>query len=116
MSDTLNRWQKYYLRRDKYRYKYENAGANDVINDTTNIYYIGKERVDLRVNQDGYMHFAVNDIVVTTSVADVMIKNNEKEGLNLKGDEMLDYKRWKYANVWYDDNIGSFLITIERKK
>lgn len=116
MSDTLNRLRQYYLRRDKYRYKDSNSREDDLVNDTTNIYYIGKERVDLRVNHDGYMHFAVNDIVVTTLVADAMIKNNDKEGLNLKGNEMQDYKKWRYANVWYDDNLGSFLITIERKK
>lgn len=40
-------------------------------------YYIGKERTDLIILQDGVMHFAVNDIILTHSCIDSLMADNE---------------------------------------
>lgn len=40
-------------------------------------YYIGKERTDLRINQEGTLRFAVNDIVLTPRCIDSMQWNND---------------------------------------
>ncbi|KAA6329956.1 hypothetical protein EZS27_021281 [termite gut metagenome] len=116
-----------------------------------NYFFIGKERVDLRIHNAGILHFAVNDIVLTDTIIKKMIAENnllinkEKEInknknlpdttwtiLNKKNFEFGDYPNpkictrdsnemtyyldKKYYNAWYDDNVGSFLIVIERKK
>ena len=39
-------------------------------------YYIGKERLDLKIAQSGTLHFAVNDIVLTRTCIDSMIERN----------------------------------------
>ena len=87
-------------------------------------YYIGKERTDLLIYNDGVLHFAVNDIVLTDDVIDRMIdfeKTNRglefsKHPTDTTKTEMDFYKEEHYYNAWYDDNVGSFLIVIERKQ
>lgn len=154
------------------------------------IYFIGKERVDLIVQKEGNLHFAVNDIVLTEDVINRMIKQNDDSigsrmmklidsigSTKRKGDHGLDLKKWReinkesymdawrmlnkeflgfgpapgqdkiwdtcnemtyyrdsivkthkkyhktitdsvgtYYNAWFDDNVGSFLIVVERIK
>lgn len=140
MSDTSDPLMKYFLRRDKYRdiishedIKNIARDKDSIVNDLSNIYYIGKERVDLRINQDGYLFFAVNDIVLNDNTISAMKNDKNKTDLNLKESnekilgkdgkttnvkmpELDYYDKHNYYNAWYDDNIGSFLITIERKK
>ena len=94
------------------------------------------------IHNDGILHFAVNDIVLTNTVIDEMIKRNNdsidkksrnewkkynkdffhfgpypdsSKTLEMDKNEMTYYKEHHYHNVWYDDNVGSFLIIIERK-
>lgn len=142
-----------------------------------NIYFIGKECVDLHINNNGHLHFAVNDIVLTRDVINEMIKHNNSlidneinknkknnasddiswnkynskffhfgktpngtckrdmnemtyyrdsalyihDSLYHYGENKNLYKSTKlyantYYNVWFDDNVGSFLIVVERKK
>jgi len=157
-SDTT---AKFRAKRDKYLVfegiEYDKKDGDH----SKNFYYIGKERADLLIYNDGVLHFAVNDIVLTDSVIIRMMKANdeliEKERqklikntthielpdttwatLNRKEDvclkfglhpnavkgtqptrdfnEMTFYKKEHYYNAWYDDNVGSFLIVIERKR
>lgn len=49
-------------------------------------YYIGKERTDLRINQEGTLRFAVNDIVLTSRCIDSMQWNNDLVFRELYGD------------------------------
>lgn len=150
---------------------------------------IGKGRSNIRISKDGYLCFAVNDIVLTDSMLKGMyenwldtvssvsgeqinkknllkdfynIKDNatyisfleknkeiidtlnkkykedkakyqfEKKGLRLGKypkevdtishnkyplvNELVYYKKEKFRDAWYMDNLGSFLIVIERKK
>lgn len=145
--------------------------------DKQNIEIIGKGREKLKIKQDGILHFAVNDIVLTNYTIEKMYEENldsilmrhpkikckKKEimklvkeipnskdafnklenlnkkyfatspinynqiGLSLgkypnneKGyplvNELIYYKENKYYDAWFMDNVGSFLIVIERKK
>lgn len=112
-----------------------------------NFYYIGNEKVNLRINNDGVLHFAVNDIVLTRDVINEMINANNdsirknydmndpgqwsqgnkrffnfgpypdaRKTLTKDKNEMTYYQETNYYNAWFDDNIGSFLIIIEREK
>jgi len=114
-----------------------------------NYYFIGKERVDLLIHNDGILHFAVNDIVLTNNVIKSMEKANDKKikefqnapeykgkkdwnslneekcfsfgkhpdgTLTQAKNEMTYYKDSSYHKAWFDDNVGSFLIVIERKR
>lgn len=49
---------------------------HDNKNKYSSIYYIGKECVDLRIHESGYLHFAVNDILLREDVIENMIKRN----------------------------------------
>ena len=156
------------------------AEGGDSSFDASSIYLIGKGREGLQINEDGYLQFAINDIILTDEiiykmlhdharmlvtkyrngylsefekkypeeyteegyvnlledgiVADLYARYNDSEenpesykfgpspGKNNEGpvntwkeNEMTYYKENKYRNVWFDDNIGSFLIVIERK-
>lgn len=159
----------------------DNPGLPERKND---IYYIGKERTELHINTEGYMHFAVNDIVLTQKVIYGMMLDNaekmaekadsvngtarakaikalreqfERENTRPEGEykelieelknraelkdiygryngecysfgpsgesgenewtdnEMTFYSRKGYSHAWFDDNVGSFLIVIERR-
>jgi hypothetical protein len=95
-----------------------------------NFYLIGKEREDLMIYEDGVLHFAVNDIVLTHSIIDSLnrlseeewtamefkSKDDPKKGGTQCNSELDYYKKHNYYNAWFDDNVGSFLIVIERKK
>ncbi|MEG1622127.1 MAG: hypothetical protein RR330_02010 [Alistipes sp.] len=132
-----------------------------------NFYCIGKERVDMKINHSGILHFCVNDIVLTHRVIDSMQAENNRLICNKIADsipalaadlrralkqhsltadqeklwgqynllffklgaypdkagtrksnknELTYYKETNYWNAWLDDNVGSFLIVIERRK
>jgi hypothetical protein len=131
---------------------------------TPNYFYvIGQESRELRINKDGVLHFAVNDVVLTDSIIDKMwcdnfkyitgedykeiamsvesvnktmlekVKNTanidfKKQGLKLGYapndqdstyyplyNELNYYKSKGFFDAWYVDNVGSFLVVIERK-
>ncbi len=160
---------------------------NDIKKNYERFYYIGKERIDLHIAQDGILHFAVNDIVLTPKCIDaIRNKNNAKISDKISGKDLKKYTetinkikkldskkdtaqiknlyssirqihaKWneananalylgphpkpliqddslenavfpsyneldfyeteKYYNAWYDDNVGSFLIVVEKRK
>jgi len=64
--------------RDQYlRFDYVNYKNEREIDDAKQrYYYIGKERNDLRINSNGILHFAVNDVPLTDSVLKSMIEEN----------------------------------------
>lgn len=126
-------------------------------------YVIGQESRELRINKNGILHFAVNDVVLTDSIIDKMwcdnfkhvtgeeyknvvtsiddvdkamlgkVKNQpnidfKKQGLKLGYapndkdstyyplyNELNYYKSTGFFDAWYVDNVGSFLVVIERK-
>jgi len=112
----------------------------DIQEHRKNFYFIGKERINLRINQRGILHFAVNDIVLTRPIIDAMIKENNDsirdrdwkeynkkyfkfgpypdslKTLTQDKNEMHYYKDNNYYNAWIEDNVGSFLIIVERRK
>jgi hypothetical protein len=117
--------------------KAEQNYLRDKLQKRENFYFIGKEREDLLIHNDGILHFAVNAIVLTDSVIKVMkkfakeYKNNPIKDGGLKfgnypqqknnvsdttKTEMDYYDEKNYYNAWYDDNVVSFLIVIERKR
>jgi hypothetical protein len=125
---------------------FDNKAISKTNNRSEDFYFIGKERTDLLIYCDGVLHFAVNDIVLTDSIIKYMIDANNKkinedktyngtnwDSLNKKNfafgpypdpvqtlteaqNEMTFYQKTHYYNAWFDDNVGSFLIVIERKK
>lgn len=91
---------------------------------------IGKEK-NIRASQDGKLFFVINDIIFTDSVNKIIEKeydnnkifgsltNNGKEPIwSTTTDYKEDYdKRLRVCpDAWYLDNVGSFLITIEKPK
>ena len=159
-----------------------------------NIEVIGKERRNLKISQDGILHFAVNDIVLTDTILNLMycewidlmdtcyikkdnaekakalfcnIKKSHENSVNELAElrdsincaklgkettlkigteigrypvihketkcgidgldstyynaypvvnELVYYKQKGFRTPWFDDNLGSFLIVIERKR
>ena len=157
-----------------------NLTASEPKNNKKNdIYLIGSGRNDLKINNDGYLYFTINDIVLTKDIIykmtrdqaknliehskimpmsefynkypeeyshdnyEKLIKDNkiaeaydkynrdkdfkesyqfgnypaENDSIVNRWDrnEMTYYYNEKYYKAWFDDNIGSFLIVIERK-
>lgn len=108
-----------------------------------NFYYIGNEKVNFRINNDGVLHFAVNDIVLTDAIIDQMRYENDSlikaddhvdnwevgnkkyfsfgqdpisKKITKERNEMTYYRDKKYYKAWFEDNVGSFLIIIEQEK
>jgi hypothetical protein len=86
------------------------------------IYVIGERNEDVRIRTDGILHFAVNDIVLTDRVIDEMMEDTNKLQLGITKiekdtctNELEYYKAQEFVDAWYADNVGSFLIVIERK-
>lgn len=50
--------------------------TEDGAHETNDLYLIGKERTELHINQDGILHFAVNDIVLTPDIIYEMVLDN----------------------------------------
>ena len=123
------------------------------------IYIIGKERKNIRIQSDGILHFAVNDVALTPGVikhiwdmrvtdslelGDAIVNKNEykkiREEIRTKVgfeyekrinphkptvnkdtskeeiSELAYYYYKKFVDAWFVDNVGSFLIAIEREK
>lgn len=74
-------------------------------------YYIGKERTDLRINQEGTLRFAVNDIVLTPRCIDSMQWKNDLVFRKLYKDSAymrllsLRCDSLQLARLWHDRSI-----------
>lgn len=115
-------------------------------NGFADIYIIGGERRNIRIQSDGILHFAVNDVAFTSGVLLRMIEDKTvmdsagstkkpnkwdsivkaKENDMVKGkyadtksdsvNEFVYYYYTDFVDAWYVDNVGSFLVAIEREK
>ena len=90
--------------------------------ESPDIYVIGSEKENIKIRQDGILHFAVNDIALTKDIIDSMKKDDLNAlgvGQTITDDSTfleLDYYRDSaIVNAWFLDNVGSFLVVIERK-
>lgn len=90
--------------------------------DPDNFYYIGKERQHIYINNPGTLFFAINDIVLNSRNIDEMMrfKNKLELGTTKKDNnetvcELEYYLENNYKTAWFDDNVGSLLILIEKE-
>ncbi len=107
------------------------------------IYVIGEGKDEQVIRTDGILHFAVNDVALTGRMIDsmradsskdleigkvyddtsILVKAENKNSLVLCQcepdtryiDELDLYKQEDFVDAWFVDNLGSFLIVIERK-
>lgn len=107
-----------------------------IINTEKNVIFekIGKEK-DFRASQDGKLFFVINDIIFTKKVNTIISMEydkglfhslvEKKGGMNVNDTIWSTTTNYKtdYNNrlrvcpdAWYLDNVGSFLITIEKPK
>lgn len=107
---------------------------------TANIYVIGREQENIEIQEDGVLFFACNDIALTRRKIKAMQKHIKPVYIkddyygttqarkkdtgdlaigphpnNPNKTELDYYQDSNYVNAWYDDNVGSFLIVVERK-
>lgn len=87
---------------------------------------IGKGR-EFRASQDGKLFFVINDVIFTAEVNKIITDKIIKEDIfkpdsKTKWSTTISYKdeydkRFSICpDAWYMDNVGSFLITIEKTK
>lgn len=94
------------------------------------IYVIGSEKADIEIQEDGVLYFACNDIALTDRKRKAMEKSIVWDSLkyfdkgplrigrhpyDTKKNELSYYDEKNYVDAWFADNIGSFLIIVERK-
>lgn len=91
------------------------------------IYKIGEGQDNIEIQEDGILYFSCNDIALTPRVIDSLLAHQDKTNpsekfgdpkeMKKKGETEFDYyKQKKFINAWFVDNVGSYLIVIERKK
>lgn len=119
LKDDSGRYKKVY---DRYL---DGSGAD--------IYAIGSGKEKITIRNEGILYFAVNDIALTDKVIETMLAYDSfpgdanrlglKEYPNFKdpdttsgNTELHYYKKEHFVDAWYVDNVGSFLVVIERKK
>lgn len=90
---------------------------------STHIYKIGDGYENIEIQTDGVLCFACNDIALTDRVIDSMKNDKNFKDLNLSrindSDSITEldyYKMNKFVDAWFVDNVGSFLIVVEREK
>ena len=76
------------------------------------IWYVGKYW-EGEVPENGTLWFTTNDILFSPESKAISIRAREihKEGISNMVDSILSHQYW---NAWFDDNIGSFLITVKK--
>lgn len=107
---------------------------------TANIYIIGDQHENIEIQEDGVLYFTCNDIALTHRKIKAMQKYVKPKYITYKKDgktisekkdtgvlrigkhpskpnltELDYYYDSNYVNAWFDDNVGSFLIVVERK-
>ncbi len=172
LVQSHNPKQGYSAIQDSIMYKLLNPKFED--GSTDKVFLIGEEYVNLLIPVDGFLYFAVNDIVLSPRVINAMICEQadsifnqmkcKKHDSNIIGHlmkafdtitnknqydsswldksirdtfdsmyrnqafafgdhpykrsatEMEFYKENNYYDAWFEDNVGSYLIVVERKK
>ncbi len=89
--------------------------SNDIPNHTasenTQVIDIGKNKT-FTANKTGTLWLTVNDIWLDQNSAKVYSNNNTEVNEKVFREKIIEKKYW---NIWYDDNSGSYLVTIEVK-
>lgn len=84
-------------------------------NGNENVFEIGREN-HFMAGKDGKLFFVINDIIFTDSILAKIgnIKNIDSIWPCFKNDEKNRFE--KCPDAWYLDNVGSLLVTIEKRK
>ena len=115
-----------------YKYKkfldYVDGGTGDSLSNAK-IYRIGEGYENIEIQEDGILCFACNDIALTErkikAMKDLVVLDKSgkdtgdlKIGDNIEGygTELDYYLKHHFIDAWFVDNVGSFLIVVERKK
>lgn len=113
-------WFKKYVNDDDYL-DYIDGGVT--ASSKAKIYKIGDGYENIVIQEDGVLCFACNDIALTPRVIDTMLHDANFADLNIKQysdtecpTELDYYKKNNFVDAWFVDNVGSFLIVVERKK
>lgn len=108
---------------------YIDGGMNGVTK--ANIYEIGAGYDNIEILEDGFLCFACNDIALTKRKIkdmkeEVVLDSIGKDlgvmnlGTSSCGDTIMSeldyYEKHNFVDAWFVDNVGSFLIVVERKK
>lgn len=86
-------------------------------NTIANIYAIGEQYENIEIQNDGFLCFACNDIALTPRVIDSMLVYKDKLGIKPHDStktELEYYKELGFIDAWFVDNVGSFLVVVER--
>lgn len=108
---------------------YVDGGVTDSIS-SAKIYKIGEGYENIEIQEDGILCFACNDIALTQRKIKAMKslvsldKNGNDIGVLKLGKSIDDgdkteldyYSRNNFVDAWFVDNVGSFLIVVERNK
>ena len=108
---------------------YVDGGVTDSIS-SAKIYKIGEGYENIEIQEDGILCFACNDIALTQRKIKAMksLVSLDKNGIDvgiLKLGKSIDdgdkteldyYSRNNFVDAWFVDNVGSFLIVVERNK
>ncbi len=97
-----------------------------------NIYEIGAGYDNMEILEDGFLCFACNDIALTKRKIDKMKENVILDSITGKDRSIMNlgistcnnttmpeldyYENNNFVDAWFVDNVGSFLIVVERKK
>lgn len=115
-----------------YKYKkfldYVDGGTGDSLS-KAKIYKIGEGYENIEIQEDGILCFACNDIALTErkikAMKDLVILDKSgkdigalKLGNSIEGygTELDYYLKYHFIEAWFVDNVGSFLIVVEREK
>jgi len=129
--DLGNDWYKKVDSNKKYtKYlDYIDGGVKDSLN-AAKIYKIGESYENIEIQEKGVLCFACNDIALTQrkiqamqSLVDLDANGNDVGELKLGRStddedktELDYYLKNHFVDAWFVDNVGSFLIVVERNK
>jgi hypothetical protein len=84
--------------------------------DSKNIWYAGSEW-DGQAPESGFLWFAVNDVLLTQDSKDAYeVPPEHKEPEYLVPRKFEDIAKDQYWNIWFDDNVGSFMVTVKKDR
>lgn len=126
-----NEWYKEEaILKDTMKWDYIDGGGRDGDGiSIAHIYKIGEGQDNIEIQEDGILYFSCNDIALTPRVINNMRADKKtnpsrtfgkpkknKKTKKVYNNEFDYYEGEKFINAWFADNVGSYLIVIERKK